>query len=252
MTIGAKSVLYEKISSEIALLRLNEPESGNTFTTGIIEGIQRYTDRVAEDNLIKVVILTGTKNHFCCGGTKRELEDICCGRLSFSDLSFYRTLLDLDVMTISAMQGHALGGGLVMGLYADVVVLANESIYSANFMNYGFTPGMGATYMLPKKLGYALGSELLYTGNNYYGRQLAHRGAGVLVVDRNDVVQKATELARDLADKPRVSLQLLKAALTSDIKRELESVVQWELAMHDVSFRQDVVRERINAMGGRF
>ena len=51
------------------------------------------------------------------------------------------------------MQGHGIGGGFVVGLFADFVILSRESVYSTNFMKYKFTPGMGATYIVPKKIG---------------------------------------------------------------------------------------------------
>ena len=82
---------------------------------------------------------------------------------------------------ISAMQGHALGGGLAFGCFADIIVMGVECIYSANFMKYGFTPGMGATYIIPRKFGEVLGTEMLLTAKNYYGSELKERGASAKI-----------------------------------------------------------------------
>lgn len=244
------SVTYENITPEIALIRLNEQDTGNTFTPSIIDGLLHCQNVIAKDPEVKVLVVTGSDNYFSCGGTKKELEDIRQGRLSFTDLTFYRFLLDINIPTISAMQGHALGGGLVMGLYADFLVFSSESAYSANFMNFGFTPGMGATYIVPHKLGPLLGMEMLYSGNNYYGRELKERGIGATVVERGKVLETALNIAHDLADKPKSSLTLLKATLTKDVKKALPDVVKNELGMHEVSFSQDVVKQRIQAMIG--
>lgn len=69
----------------------------------------------------------------------------------------------MDIPVISAIQGHASGGGMLFGLYADVVLLAEEGVYSATFTKYGFTPGMGATYILPERFGKLLANEMMLT-----------------------------------------------------------------------------------------
>jgi polyketide biosynthesis enoyl-CoA hydratase PksI len=149
------------------------------------------------------------------------------------------------VPVIAAMQGHALGGGLAFGLFADMVVLSRESLYGANFMKYGFTPGMGATYIIPERFGAALGQEMLLTANLYHGGELARRGVGYPVEPRAQVIPAAMKLARDLADKPPLSLRLLKKHLTRATAAVLPEIVRLEQEMHDRSFAQPGVRDRI-------
>ena len=57
-------------------------------------------------------------------------------------------VLDLPILVVAAMAGHAIGGGLALGLCADIILLSRESRYGASFMNMGFTPGMGITKLL--------------------------------------------------------------------------------------------------------
>src|SRR5690606_32652185 len=121
-----------------------------TFTAGVIEGLERAFVAIAERKDLKVVVLHGYDNYFCCGGTKEELLGIHEGRIAFSDRPFYELPLRCELPVIAAMQGHALGGGLVLGCYADIMVLAEECMYGAVFMKYGFTPGMGGTFILPE------------------------------------------------------------------------------------------------------
>jgi polyketide biosynthesis enoyl-CoA hydratase PksI len=235
----------------IALVSMQERAHHNTFSKALIEGLLNTFAQIRANSAVKVVVLHGYENYFCCGGTQEELVGIYERKINFSDLPIYRLLLDCEVPTISAMQGHALGGGLAFGCYADLIVMAEESIYSANFMKYGFTPGMGATYILPHKFGALLGGELLFSANNYQGGALRERGIPVKVVKKKEVVPTAMALARDLANKPLVSLKLLKAHLTQRIKAELPAIIEQELAMHAVSFAQPEVRERIETLFGR-
>jgi len=155
------------------------------------------------------------------------------------------------VPTIAAMQGHAIGGGLAFGCYADLIILGEECIYSTNFMKYGFTPGMGATYMIPRKFGEMLGHELLYTADTYSGGLLKSRGIPISVVKKADVLSTAMQKAKQLADKPRYSLQLLKAHLTQEIRKTLPQIIEQELAMHEKTFAQAEVKKRIEERFGQ-
>jgi len=234
----------------IARVTMEDREARNTFSLRLIEGLVRAFAQIRDDARAKAVIVQGYDNYFCCGGTKDELVGIQEGKVQFTDLAFHDLLLQCPVPVIAAMQGHALGGGLVLGCYADFVILAEEMLYSTNFMKYGFTPGFGATCIIPRRFGDFLGAELLHTARSYHGGELRERGAPVRVVKKAEVLPAALQLARDLADKPRVSLVELKRRLTESIRAELPAAVAQEVAMHKITFAQPEVRRRIETLFG--
>jgi polyketide biosynthesis enoyl-CoA hydratase PksI len=235
----------------VALVEMAEREGRNTFTKPLVAGLATAFQAIAARADAKVVVVHGYESVFSAGGTLDELIGIADQKQKFDEAGFYRLLLDCPLPVVAAMQGHALGGGLVLGLYADLIVLSTESLYSANFMKYGFTPGMGATFILPHKFGPALGAEMLFTANGYHGGALAARGIGLPVVARAETVATAVKLARDLAEKPAVSLRLLKQALSAPILAALPAVIEREKAMHDVTFAQPDIREQIRARFGQ-
>jgi len=234
----------------IGIVVLEEREYKNTFSKPLINGLMNTFEAIGRMADISVVVVHGYDNYFCCGGTKEELIDILEQKLQFTDLNFYDLLLRCEVPVISAMQGHALGGGLVFGCYADIIVMGEECLYSANFMKYGFTPGMGATYIIPNQFGKLLGTEMLLSAKNYYGRELRERGAPVKVVKKAEVIKTAMSMAKDLADKPVNSLKVLKKHLTRQIRSELPEVIARELEMHKITFAQPEVRQRIESLFG--
>ncbi len=119
-------------------------------------------------------------------------------------------------------------------------------------MKYGFTPpGMGATCILPRKLGISLSEELLITSANYRGADLEKRGVPFPVLPRVEVLNHAVELAREIAEKPRYSLVLLKNHLVAPIRQELPSIIEQEVTMHEKTFHQQEVRERIHNLFGK-
>ncbi len=244
-------VEMKQVEPGIAVVQMQDKMHRNTFSSDLIDGLNRVFAEIAQDASIKVVVVHGYDNYFCCGGTQDELLSIFSGKLSFDDLAFYRLLLDCEVPTIAAIQGHAIGGGLALACYADLLVMAREAIYSTNFMKYGFTPGMGATYMVPRKFGETIAQELLYTADTYRGGVLEKRGVPIPVLPKAEVIPHAMSLARQLADKPIISLKILKAHLTQPIKKALPDIIKAELRLHEISFAQPEVKQRIEALFGQ-
>jgi polyketide biosynthesis enoyl-CoA hydratase PksI len=220
----------------------------NAFSPGLTAGLIEAFATMGQLTRYRAVVLTGANGYFATGGTQEGLLALQEGRGRFIDAGLYRLALDCPIPVIAAMQGHAIGGGLVFGLFADFIVLSRESIYSANFMKYGFTPGMGATWIVPRKLGHALGTEMLIAAGNYRGAELERRGIGLPVLPLPQVGEYAHELAVRVAQKPRDALITLKAHLVEQTKLELPRIVEQELAMHEKTFPRAEVRQRIRAL----
>lgn len=237
--------------TSVAVIEMADREGRNTFTRALVGGLGDALARIAADPTIKVAVIHGFDTIFCAGGTLEELLTLAEHKVTFDAHDFYRALLDCPVPVVAAMQGHALGGGLVFGMYADLVVLAQESLYAANFMKYGITPGMGATLLLPLKLGMPLAQEMLFSARGYHGGVLRDRGIGFPVVPRAEVINTALRLADDLADKADIALRLLKRAMNRDLLRGLPAVIEEEKLMHEASFAQPDVAERIAGRFGR-
>ena len=249
--LSSSVVALSDVAAGVIQITMQSRQSKNTFTTELILTLVEAFEHVRQaGDKYRCVVLTGYDTYFASGGTKEGLQTIQSGKASFTDINIYSLALDCEIPVISAMQGHGIGGGFVMGMFADFVVMSRESIYTTNFMKYGFTPGMGATYVLPKKLGLPLAEEMLLGARNYRGEELAKRGIPFPVLPRAEVLPYAYELAKDLADKPRVSLVTLKAHLVAQMREQLPPVIKQELAMHDITFSQPEVKERIERLFG--
>jgi len=246
MTPGDVVTLHE-VEAGILQITMQDRVSKNTFSPALVEGLIAAFDAVARDERCRAVILTGYDSYFASGGTKEGLLELSEGKSKFSDRDFYSLALHCKVPVVSAMQGHGVGGGFVLGLFADFPVLSRESVYTTNFMKYGFTPGMGSTFVLPAKLGISLAEEMMITARTYRGEDLQRRGVPFPVLPRQEVAAYALELARNIADKPRVSLITLKDHLVAPLRAGLPPVIAQEEAMHEKTFRQPEVKDRIRA-----
>lgn len=237
--------------NDIGVVTMEDRESKNTFSPQFIEGLHKVFTTINNDNTIKVVVIHGYENYFCCGGTKEELMELSSSDKTFADLDFYRTLLDCPVPVISAMQGHAIGGGLAFGAYADMLVMAEEAFYTTNFMKYGFTPGFGSTYLIPKKFGISIAENMLFGAQNYQGIQLKNWGVSARFTKKTDVINTAINMANDIAKHSREHLMMLKKMLTHEDRQLLPGFIENEIAMHNISFKLPEVQLRIKALFGK-
>jgi polyketide biosynthesis enoyl-CoA hydratase PksI len=244
-------VHHQEIEPSIVQVTLEDRAHKNTFSEGICAGLVDAFKEIESNLEYKVVILTGYDTYFCSGGTQESLLALSDGQGRFTDTPIYNLPLACKIPVISAMQGHGIGGGLVFGLFADFVILSRESVYTTNFMKYGFTPGFGSTLVLQEKLGLPLAQELLMTANTYRGAELAERGIPFPVLPRSDVLPYAYQLAKQLADKPRHSLVTLKDHMVADLRARLPVVIDLEVAMHEKTFHYPEVKQRIKDLFGK-
>lgn len=246
-----QAVELKELGNGVVQVKMQDKISKNTFSAELTEGLINAFEVINSETRYKVVILTGYENYFSSGGTLEGLLYLSDGKGDFSERDLYSLSLNCPVPVISAMQGHGIGGGFVMGLFADFVIFSQESVYTTNFMKYGFTPGMGATLILPQKLGISLAEEMMLAAKTYRGHDLQKRGIPFPVLPREEVLEYAVELATTIADKPRASLVTLKDHLVAHLRESLPKVIEKELVMHEKTFRQPEVRDRIKTLFGK-
>jgi len=245
-----QAVETREIEPGVVQITMQDRASKNTFSPALAEGLIGAFASVRDQARYKVVILTGYDSYFASGGTKEGLLLLSEGKGKFSDTDFYSLALNCPIPVIAAMHGHGVGGGFSLGMFADFPILSRESIYTTNFMKYGFTPGMGSTFVLPKKLGFSLAEEMMITARTYRGEDLQKRGIPFPVLPRAEVMDYALELARTIAEKPRVSLVTLKDHLVAPLREGLARAINQELVMHEKTFHQPEVKERIESFFG--
>lgn len=189
--------------------------------------------KVAGDEAVRVVVLEGGVTHFCAGARRDSL----LGPEAARDVSSYAAalpelLLAFPLPTVAAMAGHAVGGGLLVGLWCDAAFFAQESLYGANFMALGFTPGMGSTAVLEDAFGAPLAREMLYTGRLLKGRELAAAGCARYVVPRSEVRPRAMALAEEIALAPRAALIELRHVLAERRRTQRGRALELESEAH--------------------
>lgn len=249
------AVLYES-DHQIAQITLNRPDNRNSMTRDVLEGLREAVARTRSDEDLRCVIVTGRGRSFCAGADfkSQAQQDAEAAPFrapherTFAIYSPFLSLLEIEVPTIAAMQGHAIGGGLGLAVVCDLRVANREARYGANFVRLGLHPGMATTYILPRLLGLPRAVELLLTGRIISGAEAAEFGLVNYAVDANQVLEKARELALEIAGCAPLAVRWTKRSVYRGVDWDPRSAAELEAHAQSRTLETEDAREGIRAL----
>lgn len=229
----------------IATMKMVDSKGKNGLTPHFIEELIACITEVKNNETFKVLIMAGLPDVFNSGADLDTLVKLCKKEIKPVDIILSKMMLDIPIPVIAAMEGHAIGGGLALGLCADIAILAEESRYGCSFMNMGFTPGMGITKLMEHYMSPAIAQEMQYTGMFYQGRTLIGKTNFNYILPKVDVLDKAQQLAEAMAEKPRKALSVLKRYQSMARRKTFEETYSIETLMHELTFDQTEILKTI-------
>ena len=209
--------LIESISEGVATLTLNRPERLNALSTPITSGLLEALPRLARDDSVGVVVLTGTGRALCAGGdvksmaegtVERPLEEAVThlrGRMEVS-----RLLHEIPKPTIAMVNGAAAGAGLSLALACDLRIAGQSARFVTAFANIGFSGDFGGSYFLSKLVGTCRARELYFTAEPLDAAQALALGVVNRAVADAELAEATMQLARKLSRGPRIAFALMK------------------------------------------
>ncbi|MBK9072833.1 MAG: enoyl-CoA hydratase/isomerase family protein [Myxococcales bacterium] len=217
------AVTYERPASPdahagVGIIRLQRAANRNSMTPELLDGFAVATALARADAELRALVVTGEGGFFSAGADFRSnIQRDDASRISAerSALMYepFLSLLDLEVPTIAACNGHAVGGGFGLALACDLRIGAQDAKFGANFVKLGIHPGMAITYLLPQLIGGARAAELLFTGRLLDGRAAEAMGVLGQAVPASEVLPTALALATQIAENAPIAVRLTKRSL---------------------------------------
>ncbi len=251
------AVLFET-KDHVAEITLNRPENRNSMTDDVLEGLRDAVAAVRADRDVRCVIVTGRGKSFCAGadfktGVQRDdgpTEDFRLpNERSFGMYAPFLSILDIEVPTIAAMQGHAIGGGLGLAVVCDIRIANAESKYGANFTKLGLHPGMATTYILPRLVGLPRAAELLFAGRIVGGTEAAQIGlANYAEAGSEAVLERSRALAREIAGAAPIAVRWTKRSLYRGIDWDPRTAAEHEAHAQSRTLETEDSKEGIRAL----
>lgn len=159
-----------EITGSIAIVRFNQPAQRNPLSLDTLQELRRTTSALFPRDYIQAVIFTGTDDIFASGANIRELTQLDTeAALEFSRLGqeLFQTIADARQVTIAAINGYCMGGGLDLALACDIRVASKSAVFSHPGASLGIITGWGGTQRLPRIIGRARALEFFATARRY-------------------------------------------------------------------------------------
>jgi enoyl-CoA hydratase len=241
----------------VVVVTLDLPERRNMMSAAMTASWRRVMAELREDRAVRAVVVTGAGSAFCSGGDLSWIgaePDAGVDDLRTRMLRFYRTWLsvrDLEVPTIAAVNGPAVGAGLAVALACDLRYAAEDARLGVPFTALGMHPGMATTWLLPEVAGLAVARELLLTGRMVTGAEAAAMGLVNRAVPGDRVLGEALAVAAAVAATAPVASRLTKRALASGGHASFEAALEWEALAQPVTLATEDLQEGLRAQRER-
>src|SRR5271169_5352397 len=229
--------------SAVATITLNRPDKRNAVSYELIDDLIHALEEV-KNSSARILILTGAGKAFCSGMDLDNLKALI-GRTTEQNLqdsrtmvSLFRSLYEFPKPTIAAVNGAAIAGGTGLALLCDFTLAVPEAKFGYTEVRIGFVPAIVATFLL-RQVGEKIARDLLLTGRLFDAAEALKMGLINEIVPAEKLVDRARELAAQLAENSPASLTCTKRLLSDHARVELDS--QSEAAIREnAGIRQSV------------
>lgn len=208
------------------------------------------------DPEVSALILTGDGKAFSAGGNLAGMRD----RNGIGPLAtpadtrsnyrrhvqqIPRAMMELEIATIAAVNGHAIGLGMDIACLCDMRVAADTAKFAASFIKLGIVPGDGGAWILPRVIGYPRAAEMILTGDTITAAEALEIGLVNKVVPADEVLAAAGVLAARVAANPprtvRLSKRLLREGQTARLHEMLELSAAFQALAHETADHREAL-----------
>lgn len=242
------------IANGVAELRLNRPDSLNSFTPAMHKEAREALTLSAGDKGVRAVLLTGNGRGFCAG---QDLNDRAMAPASgMPDLGesvekYYnpliRLLTTMEKPVICAVNGVAAGAGANIALACDIVIAARSASFIESFCKLGLIPDSGGTWILPRLVGMARARGLAMLGPKIMAEQAEAWGMIWQCVDDDQLMPTSRALAQKMATQPTRGFAFTKQALAASTVHTLDQQLELEKELMRVAGRTHDYKEGVSA-----
>jgi enoyl-CoA hydratase len=247
-----KHLTFESKPNGVLLVTINRPEVLNAANARLHWEFTQIWPVVDADPKTRVVVVTGAGKAFSAGGDLSLVENMAGNPDALtrtmreaSDLVY--NMINLDKPVVSAINGVAVGAGLVVALMADVSIISETARFTDGHTRLGVAAGDHAAILWPLLCGMAKAKYYLLTADFIDGREAERIGLVTMCVPPDQVMPKALDVADRLARGSQISIQWTKRALNNWL-RQAGPIFDQSLALEMLSFSYPDVREGVKAI----
>lgn len=243
-------------SREGGVLRITLDRSSrrNSLSRPMVDALVALLTAAATDDSLRALHITGAGEHFCAGvdwiattASERPRTGDLVRRIPFGAHRVIELVHTIHLPVVCSVRGWAAGLGCNLALAADFTVAATDAVFWEPFVDRGFSPDSGATWLLPRLVGIARAKSMLLLAEKVGGVEAAEWGLIHRAVPSTDVESVADDLTARLASGPTVAIGLAKQAIHHNQHATLPQAMTQELFNLELSCRTTDFNEGLAA-----
>lgn len=222
--------ILTKIENKVIHIILNRPEKKNALTRAMYAGLANAIEQGENDKNVRVVLIYSNGDSFCAGNDLKDFQNIDHFKSSEERPTalFMQGLMKAKKPIIGAIHGYAIGIGSTMLLHFDLLYATPDAKFQFPFAKLGLVPEFGSTFNLPELIGKFRAAELLFFGDFFTGEEARKIGMVNKLFVKEELIEKATKIAEQLAERPPTALRSTKELLKKYHKSILEKLMPEE------------------------
>jgi enoyl-CoA hydratase len=249
---------YQTIKLEqadgVAIITLNAPDKLNSLSWKMMREITWACDEIEGGGKARVLVITGAGRAFCAGADLEDLQKTVSLKPAQREpnlkawFKLVWRIKSVELPTIAAINGAALGGGFALAIACDIRIAADDARVGSVFVQRGASSAdMGMSWILPRIVGAGWAAELMFTGDIIDAAKGERIGLFNRVVPRDQLMQATMELASKLAAGPPLGLKFTKRALNRSVWEGLQSQLEYESATQTLTFFSEDFQEGVKS-----
>lgn len=234
----------------VAIVTMNNPEMMNAFVDNMHVGMREIWEHLALDRDVRSIVLTGEGKAFSAGGNIpgfiRDYEDPEARTASIRGARrLLEAMAECPKPIIAAVNGPAVGLGCSVAVSCDVVFISDHTFMADTHVSIGLVAGDGGAAAWPLMMSILKAKYYLLTGDRIPAAECVELGLANFAVPKEEVLDRAIELANRLAAQPQQALQETKVAVNLHLQRAITAVAPSALAAEFASFGTDDIKKTI-------
>ena len=243
------AVTVETISPRIGVIKIDKPQTLNALSSELLEELTSAVDRVEADEDLRVVIFTGEGKAFVAGADISEMKDMSANEANdyaMLGAQLFQRIEYLNKVTITAINGFALGGGCELAMACDIRIASEKAKFGQPEVGLGITPGFSGIRRMMEIVGEAKAKEYIFSGRMFDAHEAERIGLVNKVVPADSLMEECQKLAEEISSKSFNAVITSKKMMNA-LKENVDEKVRYQSECFADCFKHKDQKAGMNA-----
>ena len=245
-----RKILQTERRNWIVIATIDKQETLNALDGEILGELEDVISEIEEEKTLRGLIITGAGRAFVAGADIRQQSTFSveeARRWGRRGSALFRRIEKLEIPTIAAVNGFALGGGCELAMACDIIIASEKAKFGQPEVKLGIPPGFSGTQRLPRRVGISKAKEWIFTGEMIPAEQAEKAGLVNKVVKPEELMDEALKMAEKIAANAPAAVRYSKACVDRGLQTDLDSGIAIENELFALAFSTEDQTEGMKA-----